>query len=150
MRVRAHEEWQRQPPIDDRRWHAMERRGQRALGKARERLTDEYRHLVLGEALFGVDPAQVLRVDAEEGLAEDEMTIFVGESLSRITKGALPAPLHRVPPPIVDGRLALPLFVRAHPHARLGATTAEEFVVEHLFRRRPWRPSPPNGTTPDF
>ena len=89
-------------------------------------------------------------VDAEEGLAEDEMTVFVGETLSHLTKGALPAPLHRVPPPIVDGRLALPLFVRAHPHARLGATTAEEFVVEHLFRRRPWRPSPPNGTTPDF
>ena len=29
-------------------------------------------------------------------------------------------------------------------------SSAEEFVVEHLFRRRPWRPSPPNGTTPDF
>ena len=100
--------------------------------------------------LLVYDPEHLCWVDAEEGLAEDEMTVFVGETLSRLTKGALPAPLHRVPPPIVDGRLALPLFVRAHPHARLGATTAEEFVVEHLFRRRPWRPSPPNGSTPDF
>ena len=100
--------------------------------------------------LLVYDPEHLCWVDAEEGLAEDEMTVFVGETLSSLTKGALPAPLHRVPPPIVDGRLALPLFVRAHPHARLGATTAEEFVVEHLFRRRPWRPSPPNGTTPDF
>ena len=60
----------------------------------------------------------------------------------------------------------MPFFVRAHPHARLegpavaasdGSASAckeewvcEDFVLQRLFSRRPWRPSSEVGYVPDY
>eukprot|EP00966_Prymnesium_polylepis_P027448 634606-Prymnesium_polylepis.1 len=66
----------------------------------------------------------------------------------------------------------MPFFVRAHPSARLSTSGApivrngdtgaaagsqaarewvcEDFVLQHLFRRRPWRPSVEPNLVPDY
>ena len=90
--------------------------------------------------------------EAEQGLQSDELTLFAGEQLSLLSGGRIPAALHRVPPPTAS-RLSLPFFARANPHARLAdgkAGVCEAFVLERLFRRRPWRPAPPHGSVPDY
>lgn len=90
--------------------------------------------------------------EAELGLAPDELTLFAGEQLSLLSGGRIPATLHRVPPPTAS-RLSLPFFARANPHARLADGrdgVCEAFVLERLFRRRPWRPAPPHGSVPDY
>ena len=118
--------------------------------------------------------------EAEAGLAPGEITLFVGESLSFISNGALPSPLHRVPPPHDEAvtRYSMPFFVRAHPEAILAplrcsaargrekphggalddddshaeVRSCESFVLERLFRRRPWRQFKVAGAdcTPDY
>ena len=100
-----------------------------------------------------------------------ELTVFAGEQLSYLTRGAIQAALHRVPPPPAGtNRLSLPFFVRARHQAVLVPAKApatapaakmagkshqrprrvDDFVTNDLFRRRPWRPAPPEGSTPDF
>ena len=90
--------------------------------------------------------------EAEADLGHSEITLFCGEQLAYLSDGAVPAPLHRVPPPAADGatRYSMPFFARAHPEAHLVPCTATldestagvgcgELVLERLFRRRPWR-----------
>ena len=109
-------------------------------------------------------------------LQPDELSIFAGEQLAFLTAGRIRAALHRVPAPKQLGRFAMPFFVRAHPHARLvpmlseepleeplqaladgdGQTAplsprqCEDFVVNELLSRRPWRPPLADGVVPDY
>lgn len=90
--------------------------------------------------------------EAELGLRPGELTLFAGEQLSLLSGGRVPAALHRVPPPAAS-RLSLPFFARANPNARLAAGrtgVCEAFVLDRLFRRRPWRPAPPHDSVPDY
>ena len=92
----------------------------------------------------------------ETDMGPDDLTIFAGEQLALLSAGAVPAALHRVPPPpAAASRLSMPFFARAHPGAQLcpawGASgVCEHFVLEQLFRRRPWRPAPDDCSVPDY
>ena len=108
--------------------------------------------------------------DSELGLGDAEITIFAGEQLALLSGGRIPAPIHRVPPTSSDAhtRYSMPFFARARPDAMLVPLTeagsgparqtmaplprpCEDFVLEQLFRRRPWRPNLANdGSTPDY
>jgi len=89
-------------------------------------------------------------MDVEAGCAPEHCCVFGGESLGRLTNGAIRAPLH-----FVDERLALaagvvrhsaPFFFRARPEAVLaeGVTTAQ-FIEGEVFTSRPWRGNGANG-----
>jgi hypothetical protein len=111
--------------------------------------------------------------EAEVGLAEDEFSVFAGEQLAFLTNGRIRAALHRVQAPNTRGRFAMPFFVRAHPNSMLHPAPSafptdgterdahahaevplprmcEEFVVNELFRRRPWRRPLAAGIIPDY
>ncbi|KAL1514894.1 hypothetical protein AB1Y20_003976 [Prymnesium parvum] len=112
--------------------------------------------------------------EAENDLGPDELTVFAGEQLSLLTGGDIPSAIHRVPPPSDAGRFSMPFFVRAHPTARLSGRQSsrddthpdalrtpapdavmdwlcQDFVLQKLFRCRPWRPSVDQSwRVPDF
>ena len=94
--------------------------------------------------------------EAEAAMRPDELTLFAGEQLALLSAGTIPAALHRVPsPPAAASRLSMPFFARAHPGAQLcpvrgAAGVCEHFVLEQLFRRRPWRPAPDGSSVPDY
>ena len=94
--------------------------------------------------------------EAEAAMRPDELTLFAGEQLALLSAGTIPAALHRVPsPPAAASRLSMPFFARAHPGAQLcpvrgAAGVCEHFVLEQLFRRRPWRPAPDDSSVPDY
>ena len=130
-----------------------------------------------GLQVYDVDHQQWRRAEVE--LQTDELSIFAGEQLAFLTAGRIRAALHRVPAPKQLGRFAMPFFVRAHPHAILVPTVpmlseepleeplqavadgegqiaplsprqCEDFVVNELLSRRPWRPPLADGVVPDY
>ena len=130
-----------------------------------------------GLQVYDVDHQQWRRAEVE--LQTDELSIFAGEQLAFLTAGRIRAALHRVPAPKQLGRFAMPFFVRAHPHAILVPTVprlseepleeplqavadgegqsaplsprqCEDFVVNELLSRRPWRTPLADGVVPDY
>jgi len=102
------------------------------------------------------------RQTPESHLKEHEWLVFPGETLSFLTGGALPAPIHGVPArvEIADNgtgsgaatdhgrRCSAPFFLRAAPEAALspltkdelpGTLTCREFMTKHSVGLRPWR-----------
>ena len=112
------------------------------------------------------DAAHLQWRDAEDGLQPDELTVFAGETLTFLSGGEIPAPLHRVrSPSSASGRLSMPFFLRARPLAlltplqrepscegagKLAARVCQDYTIEELYARRPWRSAPTAGTIPDF
>ena len=126
------------------------------------------------------DPELLAWREVEAGLTSGQLSVFCGEQLAFLSNGALPAPVHRVPPPPKTHgvRFSMPFFARAHPNATLARMVptahvthtgdrqvsehcaavfgrdeqlCEEFVLNTLFRRRPWRPCvTSHDGTPDY
>jgi hypothetical protein len=81
--------------------------------------------LRLGGGLHVFDPESLSWRDVELGMGLNELTLFCGEQLAFLSGGALPAPIHRVPPPpeAHGTRYSMPFFARAHPTATLTPST---------------------------
>ena len=99
-----------------------ERKGQGGSGAVKGgAVEDDQGGLGLGGGLHVFDPESLSWRDVELGLGMNELTLFCGEQLAFLSGGALPAPIHRVPPPpeAHGTRYSMPFFARAHPAATL-------------------------------
>lgn len=96
-----------------------------------------------------------------------EWVVFAGETMSYLTNGALPAPIHGVQDPCnidtvvtfedrqqLPRRCSAPFFLRAAPDAELRALhsgglsiSCRDLMEQHSIGPRPWRL---RGTTSDF
>lgn len=80
-------------------------------------------------------------LDVEVTLLDDDVLVFPGDALCAITRGALPALLHRVPPARYEGRaprrLSTPYFLRARPGALLRPVLSTEHPGDDAGREQP-------------
>lgn len=104
---------------------------------------------------------RMMWADVEEDAASLHFSVFAGETLGLLTNGLISAPLHRVPGIAVnleeERRMSMPYFLRVRPEKCLNPrappekqVSCRDFILDTIFKKRPWRREDKTGAPPDY